>query len=75
MAAGDLVVFTGEMNGGRETRETLARQAGYVPHPNITKKVRLLVAADPDTLSGKARKARACNIPIVTPDAFGGMLR
>ncbi|MEU4403644.1 exonuclease domain-containing protein [Streptosporangium sp. NPDC023963] len=74
LATGDLVVFTGEMDGGRETWEALARQAGYVPHPNITKKVRLLVAADPDTLSGKARKARAYGIPIVTPDAFNGML-
>ncbi|MFJ2034071.1 exonuclease domain-containing protein [Streptosporangium sp. NPDC087985] len=75
LATGDLVVFTGEMDGGRETWEARARQAGYVPHPNITKKVRLLVAADPDTLSGKARKARAYGIPIVTPDAFNGMLR
>lgn len=46
---------------------------GYVPHPNVTKKVRLLVAADPDTLSGKARKARAYGVPIVTPKAFSRM--
>ncbi|WP_436762855.1 exonuclease domain-containing protein [Streptosporangium sp. V21-05] len=74
LAAGDLVVFTGEMDGGRESWEARASRAGYVPYPNITKKVRLLVAADPDTLSGKARKARAYGIPIVTPDSFGGML-
>ncbi|NJP98934.1 DNA polymerase III subunit epsilon, partial [Nonomuraea sp. FMUSA5-5] len=67
---GDLVVFTGDMAGGREMWEERARQAGYVPHPDVTKKVRLLVAADPDTMSGKARKARAYDIPIVTPDAF-----
>lgn len=67
---GDLVVFTGEMDGGRETWEERARRAGYVPHANITKRVRLLVAADPDSMSGKARKARAYGIPIVTPDAF-----
>lgn len=71
---GDLVVFTGEMDGGREEWERRARQAGYVPHGNVTKKVRLLVAADPDTLSSKARKARAYGIPIVTPDAFARML-
>ncbi|MFI6708799.1 hypothetical protein ACIBF7_20350 [Nonomuraea sp. NPDC050478] len=70
---GDLVVFTGEMEGGRETWEERARQAGYVPHGNITKRVRLLVAADPDSMSGKARKARAYGIPIVTPDAFARM--
>ena len=70
---GDLVVFTGEMEGERETWEERARQASYVPHANITKRVRLLVAADPDSMSGKARKARAYGIPIVTPDAFARM--
>ncbi|GAA0442748.1 hypothetical protein Acor_79730 [Acrocarpospora corrugata] len=71
---GDLIVFTGEMDDGRESWERRARQASYLPHPNVTKKVRLVVAADPDTLSGKARKARAYGIPIVTPDAFARML-
>ncbi|MFF4129837.1 BRCT domain-containing protein [Microbispora rosea] len=71
---GALVVFTGEMDDGREAWEQRARQAGYLPHPSVTKKVSLLVAADPDTLSGKACKARANGIPIVTPDAFARML-
>ncbi|MER6575875.1 exonuclease domain-containing protein [Nonomuraea sp. NPDC001023] len=71
---GDPVVFTGEMDDGREVWEGRARQAGYLPHPNVTKKVRLVVAADPDSLSGKARKARAYGIPIVTPHAFARML-
>ncbi|MEF2254696.1 BRCT domain-containing protein [Microbacterium schleiferi] len=31
----------------------------------MTKKVRLVVAADPDSLSGKAPKARDYGIPIV----------
>ncbi|MEU7916562.1 exonuclease domain-containing protein [Microbispora bryophytorum] len=74
LAPGDLIVFTGEMDGGRDAWEARARQAGYVPHPTVTKRVRLLVAADPDTLSGKARKARAYGLPIVTPDAFGCMI-
>ncbi|MEV0626633.1 exonuclease domain-containing protein [Nonomuraea wenchangensis] len=71
---GDHVVFTGEMDDGREIWEERARQAGYLPHPNVTKKVRLLVASDPDSLSGKARKARAYGVPIITPDAFARML-
>ncbi|GAA1017931.1 hypothetical protein Aple_026870 [Acrocarpospora pleiomorpha] len=71
---GDMVVFTGEMDGARETWEERARQASYIPHPNITKKVRLLIAADPDTLSGKARKARSYGIPIITPTAFAEIL-
>lgn len=71
---GDLVVFTGEMDGDRETWEERARDAGYIPHSNVTKKVRLLVAADPDSLSGKARKARGYGIPIITPEAFKRMM-
>ncbi|MFC0863643.1 exonuclease domain-containing protein [Sphaerimonospora cavernae] len=74
LTPGDLIVFTGEMDGGREAWEARARRAGYAPHPSVTKKVRLLVAADPDTLSGKARKARAYGLPIVTPDAFSRMI-
>lgn len=31
----------------------------------MTKKVKVLVAADPDSLSGKARKARDYGIPVV----------
>ncbi|MEO3813233.1 exonuclease domain-containing protein [Sphaerisporangium sp. B11E5] len=71
---GDRVVFTGEMPEGRETWEQRARAAGYVPHAGVTKQVSLLVAADPDTLSGKARKARAYGIPVVTTEAFARML-
>jgi len=41
----------------------------------VTKKVKLLVAADPDTLSGKGRKARDYGIPVITEDAFAGMLK
>ncbi|GAA3102651.1 exonuclease domain-containing protein [Streptosporangium carneum] len=74
LSPGDLVVFTGEMDGARDEWELRARQAGYVPHGYITKRVRLLVAADPDSLSTKARKARDYGIPIVTPDAFARML-
>ena len=74
LTSGDMVVFTGEMDGERDQWESRARQAGYVPHPNITKKVKLLIAADPDSLSSKARKARTYGIPIITPDAFSRML-
>jgi len=36
--------------------------------------VKLVVAADPDSLSGKARKARDCGIPVVTEDGFARLL-
>lgn len=71
---GDLIVFTGEMSRLRSEWEEDAAQAGLVPHPAITKKVALLVAADPDSLSGKARKARDYGIPVVTEDGFARLL-
>lgn len=74
LAAGDKVVFTGEMRRERPEWERAAVDAGLSVHPAITKKVKLLVAADPDTLSGKGRKARDYGIPVITEDAFAGML-
>ncbi|MGH3438569.1 MAG: exonuclease domain-containing protein [Sciscionella sp.] len=71
---GDRVVFTGEMRHPREEWEHAAASAGLIPHPAVTKKVKLLVAADPDSLSGKARKARDYRIPVVTEDTFARML-
>lgn len=74
LAPGDMVVFTGEMSVPREVWQDRAEAAGLVPHTAVTKKVRLVVAADPDSLSGKARKAVGYGIPIVTEEAFEGML-
>ncbi len=71
---GDGVVFTGEMTVPRAEWEERARSVGLVPTGNVTKKIRLLVAADPDSLSGKARKAVDYGIPIVTERAFTMML-
>ncbi|WP_307026021.1 exonuclease domain-containing protein [Arthrobacter globiformis] len=65
LAAGDKVVLTGEMSRDRDDIAADLRAAGFVPHPAITKAVKLLVAADPDSLSGKAKKARSYGIPVV----------
>ena len=65
LLAGDLVVLTGEMTRTRGDLERELRDLGLVPWRAVTKKVKLLVAADPDSLSGKARKARDYGIPIV----------
>lgn len=65
LAAGDKVVLTGEMSRDRSEIEADLRAAGFVPHPAITKAVKLLVAADPDSLSGKAKKARGYGITVV----------
>ena len=40
----------------------------------MTKKTRLVIAADPDSLSGKAAQARRYGIPIVSEDAFDKMI-
>jgi DNA polymerase III subunit epsilon len=68
LETGDLVVLTGEMRRPREQWYAVLESRGYVPWAAITKKVKLLVAADPDSLSGKARKARDYRIPVVNED-------
>ena len=75
LGPGDMVVFTGEMTLPRDAWITRARAVGLVPHTGVTKRVRLVVAADPDSLSGKARKAADYGIPIITEDAFARMIR
>lgn len=65
---GDLIVLTGDMSRTRSLIEAELESAGYLSHPAVTKKVKLLVAADPDSLSGKARKARTYGIPVVGED-------
>jgi DNA polymerase-3 subunit epsilon len=62
------------MTRPRPELEALARQAGLAVHGNITKKTRLLIAADPDSLSGKARNAQTYGIPIIGEPAFVGMI-
>lgn len=68
LATGDRIVLTGEMSRPREVIENELRARGYEPWAAVTKKVKLVVAADPDSLSGKARKARDYGIPIVGED-------
>lgn len=72
---GDQIVRTGTMNPPREEWEQEARAAGLEVGTTVSnKRTRLLVAADPDSMSGKAKKARQCGIPIVHPQAYRGML-
>ena len=71
---GDMVVFTGEMAEPRDVWEARAHAAGLLVGAGVTKKTRLLVAADPDSMSGKAQKAAKYGIPVVHPAAFAQML-
>jgi DNA polymerase-3 subunit epsilon len=68
--AGDIVVFTGQMDDPREVWAARAAAAGLSVGDRVTRNTRLLVAADPDSMSGKAKQANRYGIPIVHPAAF-----
>ena len=67
---GDLVVLTGDMSRSRELWAQDLEALGLVWINHVSKKVRLLAAADPDSLSGKAAKARDYGIAIVSEDGL-----
>lgn len=69
LRAGDRVVITGETKRPRDEWIASLFAAG-LEHGGVTKATRVLVAADPDSLSGKAQKARTYGVPIVTEEAF-----
>jgi len=71
---GDLIVLSGEMSVERSIWEDRLSAAGFVPHPRVTKKTKLLVTADPDSLSGKAQQARKYGIPVVGEDWLSAWL-
>jgi DNA polymerase-3 subunit epsilon len=73
LAPGDQVVFTGELSIPRDAWVERARAAGLM-HGGVNKRTKIVVAADPDSQSGKAAKARSYNIPVVTEDAFARLL-
>ncbi|MEV6343872.1 exonuclease domain-containing protein [Actinoplanes sp. NPDC051851] len=71
---GDVVVFTGQMTPPRDIWEVGAVTHGLTVGSNVTRRTRLLVSSDPDSMSGKAKKAREYDIPIVHPTAYRAML-
>jgi DNA polymerase-3 subunit epsilon len=73
LEVGDQVAFTGDLSVPRTQLEALVRDLGLVPS-GVTKQTKVVVAADPDSLSGKAGKARQYGIPIVTEAAFARMV-
>ncbi len=74
LARGDRVVFTGQMRSPRDEWIDRAAALGLVSQGYVTKATRVLVAADPFTLSSKAQRARAYRVPIVSEVDFAGML-
>jgi len=73
LAPGDRVCFTGDMRLGRAEWEQRVRAAGLVPG-GLARSTRILVAADPNSMSGKAAKAQSYGVPIITEDAFERLL-
>ena len=74
---GKTVCFTGEcqcrLDGvfiTRDRAELLATRSGLFVNDYVTKKLDLLVVADPYTQSGKAKKARQYGIRIVHEPVF-----
>ncbi len=58
-------MLTGEMTRARADWYRELGFHGFTTWEAVTKKVKLVAAADPDSLSGKARKARDYGIPVV----------
>ncbi|HZV68877.1 MAG TPA: exonuclease domain-containing protein [Saprospiraceae bacterium] len=79
--AGQSVCFTGELLskiGGkiieRKQAHTLAHERGLIIKEGVSKKLDLLVVANPYTQSGKAKLARELNIKIIAEPVFWNML-
>lgn len=78
---GQTVCFTGKLlctiGGATLTRERacrLAEEAGMVPQSRVTKSLNVLVVADPETNSGKSRKAREYGTRVVAETRFWKMI-
>ncbi len=70
LSAGDKIVFTGEMSRPRSEFEEAARAAGLQLMSAVSGKTNVLVCADPESQSGKARKARALGVRVISEAVF-----
>jgi DNA polymerase-3 subunit epsilon len=73
--AGDAVCITGDTATLRDELEVRATDAGLRVTSAVSRKTRLVVAADPDSESTKARRARELGIPIIAEPVFLTMLQ
>lgn len=73
LSEGDHIAFTGSLDLPREEWERRATMAGLVPG-GVTKKTAVVVAANPDSMSGKAARARELMIPIVSEQTFARLV-
>jgi len=78
---GKSICFTGTLTCrvkgepvSRKLAEQCAREQGMTIRKNVTKSLDYLVAADPDSMSGKAKKARQYGVRVIAEPVFWGML-
>lgn len=74
LAVGDRVSFTGDLKFGRSQWQERAAGVG-LKVDGVTKLTRVLVAADPDTMSGKGQRAEKYGTAIVDEDSFESLIR
>jgi DNA polymerase-3 subunit epsilon len=81
MLRGKSVCFTGEkrscINGVRVTREEaheIAHEKGLTVHERVTKTLDILVVADPNSLSSKAKKAHQYGVRVIAEPVIWKML-
>jgi DNA polymerase III subunit epsilon len=72
--AGDAVCITGDTATPRAEMEARAADAGLRVTSAVSRKTGLVVAADPDSESAKARRARELGIPLIAEPVFLAML-
>jgi len=65
LSPGDLVVLTGMTEARKRELTVIAQARGLVVWPGVKKGVKAVIAQDPGSESGKARKAREYGIPVV----------
>ncbi|THV41173.1 hypothetical protein [Glycomyces buryatensis] len=64
------MVLTGTFTETKDYWRQRFEQAGLQVAVTVTKKTALVCAADADSMSGKAKKARQYGIPVVGVEAF-----
>lgn len=74
LVPGDTIVITGDTRRDRPEWFRILEQMGFVPKNSMVKSAKVLVAADPDSMSGKAKQARQYGIPIINEDGLERLL-
>lgn len=72
--AGDVVCITGSTTTPREELAAYASSAGLRVTGAVSRKTRLIIVADADSESAKARRARELGIPLIVEPVFLAML-